>query len=525
SEDEVPGYARGIIEDISRANYLDLALVVIRPKSADRTPPLQESIVLRAYSAFVESRYQLHPDPLATVDCDDVLAGIPRLGLPSPAAAEEVRAQAAGLAPSAPLDVIIDVSGQPGRELSAKARYGVWRYHFGDRRRYPLGSGFLIEIIDGSPLTGIELLWLGATAEEDITLMRALFRTVPFPSRQANRFAPVWGSRHFIIQSLWSLKHGAVETIAAEPKSAAGRAGKTVPTLVQFGRWMLGELGARAIPHVRHVDRPLRWRIAIRRTRSPLYIDASRAALLAFRWIDSPPDRHWADPAVVELDGQTWLFFEEVIDPSRVGHICCGRLTADGALVDVRPVLQQPHHLSFPQVIRADGELFLLPESAQGGGLDLYRAVRFPDEWVLEERLLDFRCVDSSIFQSQGSWWMTTSPQVVPGHAPITWLLGADRIRGPWRFQPGGVVASDVRTARGAGSVFSDGGRLIRASQDCSVSYGHALILNEILSLGAAPYRERTICRVDPGWLPQLEGVHSYSRAGDWEAIDGGFEP
>jgi hypothetical protein len=77
--------------------------------------------------------------------------------------------------------------------------------------------------------------------------------------------------------------------------------------------------------------------------------------------------------------------------------------------------------------------------------------------------------------------------------------------------------------ARGAGSVFEKAGRLIRPSQDCSVSYGFALILNEIVSLTEAPYRERTLCRVDPGWLPRLEGVHSYSRAGEWEAIDGGF--
>jgi hypothetical protein len=118
---------------------------------------------------------------------------------------------------------------------------------------------------------------------------------------------------------------------------------------------------------------------------------------------------------------------------------------------------------------------------------------------------------------------MTTSPQVVPGHTPITWLLRADRLTGPWTFQPGGVVASDVRVARGAGSVFETAGRLIRPSQDGSVSYGHALILNEILALAEAPYRERAICRVESGWMPRLEGVHSYSRVGEWEAIDGGF--
>jgi hypothetical protein len=102
-------------------------------------------------------------------------------------------------------------------------------------------------------------------------------------------------------------------------------------------------------------------------------------------------------------------------------------------------------------------------------------------------------------------------------------LLRAERITGPWRFQPGGVVASDVRVARGAGSVFSTEGRLIRPSQDGSVSYGYALILNEIVSFNEAPYRERVMCRVNPGWVPRLEGVHSYSRGGEWEAIDGGF--
>jgi hypothetical protein len=254
-----------------------------------------------------------------------------------------------------------------------------------------------------------------------------------------------------------------------------------------------------------------------------LYEDASRAALQSFCWTQPVAGRQWADPVICERNGETWLFFEELVDPSRVGHICCGRLTAEGDLVDVRAVLQQPHHLSFPQIIQADGEVFMLPESAQGGGVDLYRAIRFPDSWALEKRLLDFRCVDSSIFKSSGSWWMTTSPQVVPGHTAITWLLGADRITGPWRFQPGGIVASDVRLARSAGSVVESVSRLIRPSQDCSVSYGEALIFNEILSLSDPPYRERAICRVDPGWLPHLEGVHSYSRVGDWEAIDGGF--
>ncbi|MBV8910018.1 MAG: asparagine synthase (glutamine-hydrolyzing), partial [Gammaproteobacteria bacterium] len=259
SDGQIPGYARGIIEDITRANYLDFAFVVVRPRSADGTPPPQKSMVLRAYSALVESRYQLHPDPLEPVDCDDLLAGIERRPWPSIVPGQGAGTETGGEAiVAAPVDVIVDISERPGRELSTSARYGVWRYHFGDRRRYPLGSGFLREILDGSPLTGIELLRLGATAEQDSMLMRTLFRTVPFPSRQANRFAPLWGSRHFVIQSLWSLKHGSAEAMATEPNSGTGRTGRGEPTMGQFGRWMLGELGARAIPRARRVDRPLR---------------------------------------------------------------------------------------------------------------------------------------------------------------------------------------------------------------------------------------------------------------------------
>lgn len=525
-EGAVPGYARGIIEDLRRADYVDIAFVAARRPTVNGTSPADGvGLALRAYAAFVESRYQLHPDPLEPVGYEDLLAAVPQLNWPADGEGGGTSAQSARAA--VPVDVVLDFASEPARgSMLPRARFGVWRYHFGDRRLYPLGSGFLREIIDGAPLTGIELIQMGPKAEDDVTLMRALFRTAPFPSRQANRFGPLWGARHFVIQSLWELSgRGSASLTVPELGSVSRRRslGRT-PTVWQFARWMLAELGSRAFPHFRRVDRPLRWRIAIRRTRTPLYENWSRSALHSFSWIQSPPGRQWADPAIFVRQGETWLFFEEMVEPSRVGHICCGRLSAGGELLDVRPVLQQPHHLSYPQIVQADGEIFMLPEGAQGGGVDLYRAVHFPSEWVLEKRLLEFRCVDSSIFQAAGSWWMTTSPQVVPGHAPITWLLRAERITGPWEFQPGGIVASDARVARGAGSVFEAAGRLIRPSQDCSVSYGYALNLNEIVSLSVSPYRESTICRLDPGWMPQLAGIHSYSRAGEWEAIDGGFE-
>jgi hypothetical protein len=70
----------------------------------------------------------------------------------------------------------------------------------------------------------------------------------------------------------------------------------------------------------------------------------------------------------------------------------------------------------------------------------------------------------------------------------------------------------------------SAGDGLIRPSQDCGLDYGRALLFNEVLGLEEAQYRERTLARVEGGWLPGLCGVHTYNRVGEWEVIDGKFE-
>jgi hypothetical protein len=211
------------------------------------------------------------------------------------------------------------------------------------------GMAAALATLAGAPVDVIIDFGSQPAREVGVTLLRALFGTVPVPWRQANRFGPLWGTRHFVIQGLWVLRHASLEGLAnPDRQGVPAPAVECVPTVAQFGRWMLGEIGSRAIPLLRRGDRPLRWRIAIRRTHVPLYEDASRPALGSFRWIDSPTGCQWTDLVICERDGETWLFFEELVDPSRVGHICCGRLTTDGDLVEVRSVLLQPHHLSFP---------------------------------------------------------------------------------------------------------------------------------------------------------------------------------
>jgi hypothetical protein len=266
----------------------------------------------------------------------------------------------------------------------------------------------------------------------------------------------------------------------------------------------------------------LTWKMAIRNSATPLFHRLDITALREFRWLDSPPGHFWADPFLVTRDGDTWLFFEDMDEQAGFASIACGLVTQTGELRDVRTVLNIGSHLSYPQIIEADGQLFMIPETSATGGVDLYRARRFPDDWVLEKRLLDFPAVDSTIFRHAGAWWMFTSPIPVPAHAPITWLFRADSLLGPWHHDPAGPVSLSAGCARGAGNVLFESGTMLRPSQDCAISYGRALIFNRVDSLEGR-YQEQEIARVQPDWKPNMIGVHTYNRSGLWEVIDGQF--
>ena len=60
----IPAYARGVIEDLCSADYVDIAFVAVQGLVATGGAGVRDGFVLRAYASLVESRYQLYPDPL-----------------------------------------------------------------------------------------------------------------------------------------------------------------------------------------------------------------------------------------------------------------------------------------------------------------------------------------------------------------------------------------------------------------------------------------------------------------------------
>jgi hypothetical protein len=538
----LPQYSRAILEDIRRSNFATLTVAVI---NADVSPPgaeasagprlkLRPALLNRAlyvlYQRFLDARYRDANHPVRSVDCGDLLAGVPCL---------YVQPQTSGAAHRLPPDAIRALAGYEldvllrlgfnilrGEVLSV-ARCGVWSYHHGDNEHYRGLPPQCWEVLERNPVTGVVLQVLNEDLDGGLVLARGLYSTASMLSVAKSQFGPYWSSQHFVIQKLNELHADGWDAVRARAAPSPAYRGRQriyrTPNNFEMARWALGSV----LPALaRRVVRPKRiytWSIGLRRTSTALDPGSRAVVPDDFRWIGAPPGHFWADPFLVERAGQTWMIFEDYDYALKRGAIACAPLNSDGSLGPVRTVLRRPYHLSYPCVFEYDGEIFMVPEASSTERVELYRAQAFPERWVAERTLLALRTVDSTPFPAHGRWWMFTTPVVVAHSSTVTVLYSADRLDGEWRLHRA-PVSADVRFARCAGHVLLTGGSRYRVSQDCSVRYGYAVGFNRILALDAENYAEQPVGTLLPGDALGRIGVHTYNRCGDWEVIDGQFD-
>ncbi|HEX4933125.1 MAG TPA: hypothetical protein VFV33_08105, partial [Gemmatimonadaceae bacterium] len=244
--------------------------------------------------------------------------------------------------------------------------------------------------------------------------------------------------------------------------------------------------------------------------------------LSRYRPLIPPPDRFWADPFPLRVGGREYVLFEELRYEDGVGYLVAVEMGADGPAGEPVTVLRRPYHLSYPFVFEYGGETWLIPETAEEGRLELYRATRAPFEWTLDRVLLEGPgLVDATIEEIDGRWWMFAC-EYRPGRWAWTDLVlfHAESPLGPWHPHPRNPVFSDARVARPAGRLFRHGGSWIRPAQDCSRTYGGALSLRRIVTLSLTDYEEEEVSQLEAGPAPGRGGPHTINALGGLSVID-----
>jgi hypothetical protein len=271
------------------------------------------------------------------------------------------------------------------------------------------------------------------------------------------------------------------------------------------------------------------WRVGI--VPAPIARAMEPAALAGLRgsvvWLpDAGPWRYLADPFGVWRDGALHVFVEAfdyrtkhaVIERHEFGRDLGwrGRTTA----------LAASCHLSYPFLVEDGGEIFMVPESHRAGEIALYRARRFPDDWVRETVLLrDLPGAEASLLRHEGRWWMFFT--VVGPRARdqrelhVAW---AETLTGPWRLYPGNPVLDDRRGARPGGTPFVGAdGAVILPVQDCSESYGGAVRFLRFGRLTPESIVVETLApRLTGGLISAThrEGLHTLAGCGDVTLVD-----
>jgi hypothetical protein len=234
-----------------------------------------------------------------------------------------------------------------------------------------------------------------------------------------------------------------------------------------------------------------------------------RNPVLTHEDISDVPASFVADPFLFRREDGWFLFFEVKNRQNRNGEIGLAE-SIDGLRWQYRQiVLREPFHLSYPHVFAWDGEIYMIPETLAPNAIRLYRASRFPTEWVFAGTLLEGRFADSTVFWHEGRWWMFTCPE--PFRHDVLRLFHAGQLMGPWREHPRSpIIQGDPRCARPGGRVTKWDGRLIRFTQDCVPAYGTAVRAFEISELTESTYREEEL----PGGAILTAGAEGWNSLG-----------
>lgn len=266
------------------------------------------------------------------------------------------------------------------------------------------------------------------------------------------------------------------------------------------------------------------WRVGI--IKAPM-VEVITKGVGYVHWLEEEPSfKFLADPFGLYQDEKLYVFAEGYDYRDRHGRIEV--LVFDDKtlkLLDRAVVLEEPWHLSYPILIKDQGNIYMLPEAYKSGKTTLYKAVQFPYQW---EPVFEFSfpetVIDPSIFFHDGLWWMFYTP-ADSGYSRQSVLSVAfsESLMGPWQLHPQNPVRITPASSRPGGSVLVTDDGIILPTQDCTRTYGGGLSFLKITSLTPEKFEAHVVKHLnanDGVFGSYCHGVHTLSAMGEYTLID-----
>ena len=231
-------------------------------------------------------------------------------------------------------------------------------------------------------------------------------------------------------------------------------------------------------------------------------------------------DRWFADPFILDVtDSEIIILAEEFcynVHRGRIARVIIDRKTYEEKSFEI--ILELPTHLSFPFIIRKNEKIYLMPENSASGCSTVYEYNDANRKLTPLHHIAEEPFADATIFEMEGqSYLCTTMLPDTNSKSVKIYTLNKDALKVVDRVA---TVEFPIVCGRNAGEVFTVDGQMYRPAQDCTLRYGHGVILQK-MTMENGEWRFENVTSLYPKSFKYNQGVHTFNNYKGLIVIDG----
>lgn len=470
----------------------------------------QANIPASAFQRYVQKWVRPRARALSPAERCEGLCALPALRcLGEPSESDVVRLRAEAL----DLIVVLGVSSIHSRFIDC-SQHGVLRFAHDSDAALP-NALCTKPVLEGAVKTANELLWTLPSGDVRV-LHRGFFATCR-ASLTHNLDRVCFGSAGWAARGCAEIALGKVPDLG--PPVTPFQGASQEPDLTRLLASMTCAFTARAHELAFYVQD---WNVGTLRIEPAELVARHETRARDVTWLGQHKKGTFvADPFAYE-DGQGERILVEEYDHQGKGRISLVTEPDSQRALAVEVLLDLPEHMSYPCIFVEDGITYMVPEIYQSRSARLYR--REGKAWVYQCTLLEGApIVDPTLFKHEGRYYILCS-HADDGAYGNQMLHGyvSERLEGPYSAHPLNPLKCDIASSRPAGVPFRLQGALYRPSQDCSETYGGALVINRIERLSPTDFHEVNVARLTPAPDgPYPHGLHTLNLLRQGALIDG----
>lgn len=218
---------------------------------------------------------------------------------------------------------------------------------------------------------------------------------------------------------------------------------------------------------------------------------------------ENPDTRFLADPFFIKEKDMFYLFFEH---QKKTDNAEIALLTSlDGINYTYKgTVLDEPFHLSYPNVFKHKNEFYMLPETKSANNVLLYKALNFPYNWQIVDTLVkNVRLKDPSIYLSDSLNFLVASDDNLN-----LFMYQSNSLFGNWKLHKDPIVTLGTEARPGGRIIKNDEGKIIVPLQNSTHGYGYGVSLYE---LDFDKNNKHSFKRVEPFFLKRNDTIEEFN--------------